>query len=62
MYDSTRVSRTDAEWMYVGVTHEYMTSARKGIATTRAVDPKNGPRPFIKHDLSHSDPNKKRKR
>lgn len=61
VYDSTRLHRTDARWFYVGVTHEYMTNARKNVATVRAEDSSGGI-PKIFHDLSTSDPVKKRKR
>ena len=61
VYDSTRVHRTDARWFYVGVTHEYMTNARKKVATVRAVDADGGI-PKIFHDLSTSDPKKKARR
>jgi glycosyltransferase involved in cell wall biosynthesis len=59
VYDSTRLHRTDARWFYVGVTHEYMTNAKKRVATKRAVDSK-GVIPKIFHDLSTSDPAKKK--
>jgi glycosyltransferase involved in cell wall biosynthesis len=61
VYDSTRLHRTDARWFYVGVTHEYMTNANKRVAIKRATDTK-GMIPKIFHDLSTSDPVKKRKR
>ena len=61
VYDSTRLHRTDARWFYVGVTHEYMTNAKKRVAIKRAVDDK-GMIPKIFHDLSTSDPKKKKVR
>ena len=59
VYDSTRLHRTDARWFYVGATHEYMTNAKKRVAMKRAADAK-GMIPKIFHDLSTSDPKKKK--
>ena len=55
VYDSTRLHRTDARWFYVGVTHEYMTNAKKRVAIKRAAD-ETGMIPKIFHDLSTSNP------
>ena len=45
VYDSTRLHRTDARWFYVGVTHEYMTNAKRQVATQRVeVDGLSGTR------------------
>ncbi len=35
IYDSTRIVRTDADWYYVGTTHEYMTNKEGNIAQSR---------------------------
>lgn len=61
VYDSTRIHRSDAAWFYVGVTHEYMTNARRNVATMR-VKASDGVVPYLFHDLSNSDPAGKRRR
>eukprot|EP00947_MAST-08B_sp_MAST-8B-sp1_P003914 g3914.t1 len=71
VYDSTRLHRTDARWYYVGVTHEYMTNAKRQVATQRVeVDGSGGTGqrsdgdgiPYIHHDLTGSTFEGKKKR
>jgi glycosyltransferase involved in cell wall biosynthesis len=62
IYDSARLVRTDAQWFYVGVTHEYMTNGHNGVARRRAElnNPKGAVEIF--HDVSHNDKQAKQKR
>eukprot|EP00940_MAST-03C_sp_MAST-3C-sp2_P000205 g205.t1 len=62
VYDSTRISRTDAHWFYVGVTHEYMTSAKRRVAKIRVVGDDGTTTPAVLHDLSNNDKSHKMKR
>ena len=59
VYDSTRIARTDAHWFYVGVTHEYMTNARRRVAKIRV---ESSTVPAIYHDLKNNERAHKMKR
>eukprot|EP00742_Colponemidia_sp_Colp-10_P009172 GILJ01009981.1.p1 GENE.GILJ01009981.1~~GILJ01009981.1.p1 ORF type:complete len:519 (+),score=53.94 GILJ01009981.1:80-1636(+) len=56
VYDSTRVARTDSDWRYVGVTHEYMASARGNVGKVRI------PEAYVLHNLTGQDWKKKKQR
>ena len=60
MYDSTRLARTDAQWFYTGVTHEYMTNGYRGIARSKVQLRETGEFPVIFHDLSNRDEESKK--
>eukprot|EP00939_MAST-03C_sp_MAST-3C-sp1_P003695 g3695.t1 len=62
VYDSTRVSRTDAHWFYVGATHEYMTNQKRRVATVRVESDRGDVVPAVLHDLSNNDRSHKMKR
>ena len=56
IYDHARLTRTDAGWKYVGVTHEVIVKEKSPPPTIRVPDA------YIVHDVSHRDPKAARNR
>ena len=59
-YDSARVFRSDANWFYVGSTHEYLTNSTRHTARDKIVSDKRIP--YIYHDRSTTSPEQQQQR